>query len=278
MCDRAARDARTNFNRRIFSLHFEKITREGLVARTVPSAFRTCRLPVATGLWQNPAMKIPTLLVTILSATLIAAPSFAQTSGESPAAATSSAAAPNGQPNMQEMMKQMMEMSKLNENHKLLTDLDGNWNYTIKFWMNPDPNAPPQQSKGTATRKSVMGGRYVMMDVSGKMQMPGEDGKMKDMQFKGMGVEGYDNVKKKFVASWIDNMGTGIQFSDGTYDPATKTLTYTSEMEPVPGMKTPVREVIKVADNNHMTLEWYENHGGQEKKTMEINYTRAGKK
>ena len=223
-------------------------------------------------------MKIPTLLITILFAILIATPAFAQTSGESPAAATSSAAAPSGQPNMQEMMKQMMEMSKLNENHKLLTDLDGNWIYTIKFWMNPDPNAPPQQSKGIATRKSVMGGRYVMMDVAGRMQMPGEDGKMKDMQFKGMGVEGYDNVKKKFVASWIDNMGTGIQFSDGTYDPATKTLTYTSEMEPVPGMKMPVREVIKVADNNHMTLEWYENHGGQEKKTMEIDYTRAGKK
>ena len=69
-------------------------------------------------------------------------------------------------------MKQMMEMSKLNENHKLLSSLDGNWNYTIKFWMNPDPNAKPQESKGTATRKSVMGGRYVMMDVSGKMQMP----------------------------------------------------------------------------------------------------------
>ena len=223
-------------------------------------------------------MKITTALITILFAILIATPSFAQTSGESPAGATSSAAAPSGQPNMQEMMKQMMEMSKLNENHKVLTDLDGNWNYIIKFWMNPDPNAPPQQSKGTATRKSVMGGRFVVMDVSGKMQMPGEDGKMKDMQFKGMGVEGYDNVKKKFVASWIDNMGTGIQFSDGTYDPATKTLTYTSEMEPVPGMKMPVREVIKVADNNHMALEWYENHGGQEKKTMEINYTRVGKK
>ena len=223
-------------------------------------------------------MKIPTALITILFAILIATPSFAQTSGESPAGATSSAAAPSGQPNMQEMMKQMMELSKLNENHKVLTELDGNWNYIIKFWMNPDPNAPPQQSKGTATRKSVMGGRFVVMDVSGKMQMPGEDGKMKDMQFKGMGVEGYDNVKKKFVASWIDNMGTGIQFSDGTYDPATKTLTYTSEMEPVPGMKMPVREVIKVADNNHMALEWYENHGGQEKKTMEINYTRVGKK
>jgi hypothetical protein len=25
-------------------------------------------------------------------------------------------------------------------------------------------------------------------------------------------------------------------------------------------------------------MEWYETHGGQEKKTMEIAYTRAGKK
>ena len=168
----------------------------------------------------------------------------------------------------------MVEMSKLNENHKLLSSLDGNWTFTIKMWMNPDPNATAQESKGTATRKAVMGGRYVMMDVSGKMQMPGEDGKMKDVQFKGMGLEGYDNMKKKFVSSWIDNIGTGIQFSEGTYDPASKTFTYMSEMEPLPGMKSQTREVIKVADNNHMTLEWYENHGGQEKKTMEIAYTR----
>jgi len=175
---------------------------------------------------------------------------------------------------MQKMMQQMMEMSKLNENHKLLTSLDGNWDYTIKFWMNPDPNAKPQESKGTATRKSIMGGRYVAMDVSGNMEMPGADGKMKTVQFKGMGMEGYDNVKQKFVASWIDNMGTGIEFSEGTYDPATKSFTYISEIEPVPGMKTPVREVIKVPDNTHMSLEWYENQGGTEKKTMEISYTK----
>ncbi len=177
-------------------------------------------------------MKKFTLLTAILFAIAIASPSSAQTSATSPAAGTSSSAAvsaPGSPPNPQEMMKQMMELSKLNENHKLLTDLDGNWNFAIKMWMNPDPNAPPQQSKGTAVRKSAMGGRYVIMDVTGKMQMPGEDGKMKEMQFKGMGVEGYDNVKQKFVASWIDNMGTGIQFSDGTYDPAAKTFTYTSE-------------------------------------------------
>ena len=223
-------------------------------------------------------MKTLTSLITILLASLIATPSFAQSPASSPATATGAVTAPVSEPNPQEMMKQMMDMSKLNENHKLLADMNGNWNYTIKFWMNPDPNAPPQQSKGTATRKSVMGGRYFEMDVSGKMQMPGEDGKMKDMQFKGMAIEGYDNAKKKFVASWIDNMGTGIQSSEGNYDPATKTFTYNMEMEPMPGMKQQVREVLKVTDKDHMMLEWYENRGGQEKKTMEINYTRAGKK
>ena len=172
-------------------------------------------------------------------------------------------------------MKQMMELSKLNENHKLLASLAGNWTYNIKFWMNPDPNAKPQESKGTASTKPVMGGRYFVMDVSGKMQMPGPDGKMKDVEFKGMGIDGYDNVKKKFVSSWIDNMGTGIEFSEGTYDPATKTFTYASEMEAVPGMKTKVREVLKIADNDHHTFEWYEDRGkGQEAKTMEISYTR----
>jgi hypothetical protein len=217
-------------------------------------------------------------LIPIVFATFVATSLFAQTPAESPAAGTSAVTNASGQPDPQEMMKQMMQLSQINENHKLLASIDGNWTYTIKFWMSPDPNAPPQESKGTATRKSIMGGRYVVMDVTGKMQMPGPDGKMKDMQFNGMGIEGYDNVKKKFVGSWIDNMGTGVALAEGTYDPTSKTFTFTSEMEPVPGMKTPVREVLKLTDKDHMMLEWYENRGGQEKKTMEINYTRAGKK
>lgn len=191
-----------------------------------------------------------------------------------PTAESSTPATSAGQPNEAELMKQMAEMSKLNENHKLLASLNGNWTFKIKFWMNPNPSAPPQESSGTATRKSMMDGRYFVMDVTGKMQMPGADGKMKDVTFKGQGIEGYDNVKKKFIGSWVDNMGTGIELSEGTYDDATKTFTYTSEVEPVPGMKTPIREVLKLADKDHMMLEWYETQGGQEKKTMEIAYTR----
>src|SRR6266436_4066189 len=172
-------------------------------------------------------MKIPVFVTIFFAATSLAVSSFAQQTTTSPApggkvsntgqvavpanpAGGTGASAPTGQPNAADMMKQMMELSKLNENHKLLSSLDGNWDYTIKFWMNPDPNAKPDESKGTAVRKSIMDGRFSIMDVTGKMEMPGPDGKKKEMTFKGHGIEGYDNVKKKFVGSWIDNMGTGI--------------------------------------------------------------------
>src|SRR5437016_3137045 len=99
-----------------------------------------------------------------------------------------------GQPNESEMMAMMMEMAKPGENHKLLERGVGSWTYTVKMWMNPDPSAPPSESSGSAVTRSIMGGRFFVSDHTGKMQMPGADGKMMDMEFKGMAVEGYDNA------------------------------------------------------------------------------------
>jgi len=45
-------------------------------------------------------------------------------------------------------------------------------------------------------------------------------------------------------------------------------------MEPMPGMKEQVREVCTLTDKSHMLFEWFETRGGQEVKTMEIDYTR----
>jgi len=179
-----------------------------------------------------------------------------------------------GQPNESEMMAMMMELAKPGENHKVLARGVGTWTYAVKMWMNPDPNAAPMESSGTTVAREVLGGRYIITEHTGKMQMPGADGKMMDIEFKGMSTEGYDNVKKKFVATWIDNMGTGIASLEGTYDAGTKSLTYMAELEMMPGMKTKVREVIKIKDNDHRVMEWYEDRGGTEVKTMEITYTR----
>ncbi|MFN2507861.1 MAG: DUF1579 domain-containing protein [Chthoniobacterales bacterium] len=198
----------------------------------------------------------------------------AQSTASSPSSAISPPAT-GGQPSaaeMQQMMAQMMELAKPGENHKLLAQLAGDWTYTVKMWM--DPSGKPQESKGTSSRKAIMDGRFFVTDTKGSFQMPGPDGKMKDFNFTGMAIEGYDNVKKKFVSSWIDNMGTMIMPSEGTYDPASKSFTYTAECEIMPGMSMKIREVIKVVDNDHHTFEWYEDRGAGEAKTMEISYTR----
>jgi hypothetical protein len=187
------------------------------------------------------------------------------------AADTKSPAAPSAD-DMQKMMAQMVELSKLNDNHKLLGSLAGTWNCAIKSWM--DPKAPPVETKGTANRKAIMDGRFYVADFNGTFKMPGADGKMKDMPFKGMSIEGYDNVKQKFFSHWIDSMGTGSMESEGTYDPATKTFTYTGEYEPMAGMKVKVREILKITDNDHHRFEMYEDRGQGEMKSMEISYSR----
>jgi len=168
-------------------------------------------------------------------------------------------------------MKQMMEMSKLNENHKILATTAGTFSYVVKMYM--DPSGKPSETTGTATRKTIMDGRYVSGEYSGNFKMPGPDGKMQSMKFIGMSMDGYDNVKKKFVSGWVDNMGTGIMMIEGTYAAATKAFTYTGDYEMMPGMHAKVREVIKMTDKG-MTMEYYEDRGQGETKSMEIDYTK----
>jgi hypothetical protein len=241
-------------------------------------------------------LSIPPLRNTaaVLAAAFIAIPSFAQTTAadavapakvdkaEKPAAAAiTSAAATDAKvsaqkPDDAEMMAKMMELSKLNDNHKLLGTLAGTWTDTVKMWM--DPKGNPTESKGTAVRKAIMGGRYYVCDFTGQMQMPGADGKPKNMEFKGMSIEGYDNVKQKFVSTWCDIMGTGIVMSEGTYDAGSKTFTYTGSFEAMPGMTIKLRETLKIVDANHHTFEYFEDRGQGEMKSVEINYTRSSKK
>ena len=157
------------------------------------------KLDLAAAQEKHPVMKrFPTSCTTIALAALVSAviviPSFAQDEATKPAVpatqqspdklpadqpkvtapvvATSPVALPSGQSEA-EMMKQMMEMSKLNDNHKLLGNLAGTWTNVVKMWMNPDPSAPPTQSTGTVTRKAIMGGRYFVGDFTGKVEMPG---------------------------------------------------------------------------------------------------------
>ncbi|MGE0480469.1 MAG: DUF1579 domain-containing protein [Phycisphaerae bacterium] len=172
------------------------------------------------------------------------------------------------------MMDAMMALGQPGDNHKLLEPMVGEWTYTTKFWM--DPSAPPSESTGNSSVKSLMGGRYFVGEHKGKFEMPGPDGKPVPMDFHGIATNGYDNNTKKFVSTWIDNMSTMIMTFEGTYDPATKAFTYTGTMPDCmsPGKNVSVREVIRILDKNKHVMEWYETRDGKEMKSMEITYTR----
>ena len=105
--------------------------------------------------------------------------------------------------------------------------------------------------------------------------MPIQDGQMKEENYKGLEIEGYDNVKRRFVRASIGNhLVSDITFWLGAYDAKTKTITYDYESELVPGMKEKRRERFIVVDKDHYTKEIYAERNGVYVKATEVNSTR----
>jgi hypothetical protein len=97
--------------------------------------------------------------------------------------------------------------------------MEGTWMAKVKSWMSP--GAPPMENDGTSESKMALGGRFLEERVqSSFMGQP----------FSGIGYTGYDNVKKKYVSTWMDNMGTMIMVMEGTTDPAGNVITSTGRV------------------------------------------------
>jgi hypothetical protein len=95
------------------------------------------------------------------------------------------------------------------------------------------------------------------------------------MPFEGISTLGYDNAKKVFMNSWIDNMGTGIMQLQGTWDPASKTINFTgTSVDPATGKDMNVRETFTLVDNNTQMMTMYMTQDDKEYKSMEIKFTR----
>ena len=97
------------------------------------------------------------------------------------------------------------------------------------------------------------------------------------MPFEGTSTTGYDNAKKVFFTTWMDNMSTGVMNMEGTWDEATKTINFKGKMLcPANGVETEMREVFKIVDDNTQVMEMYgpDMKTGKEFKSMEIKFTR----
>lgn len=165
--------------------------------------------------------------------------------------------------NSNDYMKAWQESMTPGPMHEMLAHRVGEWKAEVKMWM--DPSQPPTVSEATTVCESMLGGRYFQSIHTGEMM---------GMPFEGFEINGYDNVSKKFFNIWLDNVGTGVLMTEGTYDEANKTLTLTGQMTDPMGSKMNIREVVKVIDNDNSLFEMYVDMGGEEMKNMEIKYTR----
>ncbi len=158
------------------------------------------------------------------------------------------------------MMKAWQDFATPGAMHKWMEKTNGTWEGEVTQWM--DPKAPPTKSKATNVQISSIGGRYVIGRFTGTMM---------GQAFEGMSTMGYDNAKKLFVSTWIDNMGTGIVHMSGTYDEATKTLNLKGhQTDPMTGKDTDIREEMTMIDNDSYTMSMYGmGMDGKEMKFME---------
>lgn len=163
--------------------------------------------------------------------------------------------------------KAWMEYATPGEMHTMLAKSDGTWSGETTMWM--ENGGQPMMSKSEATNEMMFDGRY---------QVSNHKGNFMGMPFEGMSITAYDNAKKKFVSTWIDNMGTGIMHTEGEWNPSKKAIEFKGKMtDPSrPGKDCDVREVYTFTDDTHQTLEMYgpDSKTGKEFKTMEIKFTK----
>jgi len=133
---------------------------------------------------------------------------------------------------------------------------------------------------GTVVRESFANGRFFIVNVTsdGKLEMPIQDGKMMEVKFQGIEIEGYDNVKRKFVRSSIGNhLNSFIASSEGAYDSTTKTITFDSELELIPGMKTKDHFRFIFISKDYYKWEYDQEEKGKYRRGSEIEFTRVEK-
>jgi hypothetical protein len=162
------------------------------------------------------------------------------------------------------MMEAMVKAMTPGDAHKLLDPMTGTFDTKISMWM--VPGAEPLTTSGTSENRWVMGGRYVEQQFNGTFN---------GMPFEGRGYTGYDNVRKQYWGTWIDNMSTGVMICWGSSTDG-KVWTFKGTMpDPMSGQELAIEEKVLIADADHHSMEmWMPGPDGKVYKSMQIDYTR----
>ncbi|HMU46594.1 MAG TPA: DUF1579 domain-containing protein [Chitinophagaceae bacterium] len=164
----------------------------------------------------------------------------------------------------QEEMQKWMDYMTPSDVHKMMAKWDGEWTEDIEMTM--DPAAPMQKMTATCVNKMILGGRY---------QESKHTGSFNGMPFEGISLVAWDNVRKKFVSTWIDNFGTGVMYMEGDWDNAAQTIILKGKMtDPMTGNEADIKQTMKIVDDNTQIMEQFNYKDGKEFKSMSITFKR----
>jgi len=149
--------------------------------------------------------------------------------------------------------------------HKLLDQMAGRWTTLTRYWM--APGAEAVESSGTAERKWILDGRFLLEELDGgNLALP----------FRGLGLFGYDAFEQKYTSAWVDTMNTSILTNLGTYDKTNDLVHFTGQYkDPWTGTKKKERGIARFVNKARHILEIHVTEpDGREFKMLEITYTR----
>lgn len=193
------------------------------------------------------------VFVVFLSLMILSLNAFAQDEGQKPE-------------DMQKMMAEWMKIAAPGPAHDLLKSMAGEWTCTGKSWMAPD-QPPMESTPGTSKSEMFFDGRYLKTEHSGDMM---------GMPFQGLGYMGYDNFRKQYWMTWIDNMGTALYTAYGAASSDGKEITLLGKSDdPMSGEKDKdTKYAWKLVDDKTIVFEVWDMTPGKEFKCMEMTYTK----
>ncbi len=152
--------------------------------------------------------------------------------------------------------------------HERLKQDVGVWNGKNTMWMTP--GADPIVTDSTSTVTSLYDGKFIRAELKGEMPGMGP--------YDGLMISGYDNITKKFVSTWIDNVSTSMAQGEGELSKDGKSLTWTFTCNcPLQQKPMTMRQVETITGPGKKTLEMFgpEPKSGKEYQMMRIELTKT---
>jgi Protein of unknown function (DUF1579) len=149
------------------------------------------------------------------------------------------------------------EPQKPGPEHAHLKAMEGTWDVVMEMGG--------QKSKGVAVYKSHCNGMWLASDFECALG---------GVPYKAHGMDGYDQLKKKYIGYWFDSMSSAPMAFEGDFDVDHKVLSMSGTSHGPDGKPQKFRTTTEMKGPDLMTFKMFMVAEGGEQLAFTIDYTR----